>query len=384
MPELMDEERARDEANNVSSAGSAAPVTERVDFVTSPALAASALYVGIDLGTSRSAVAASNGVREVVASVVGWPRDSVSSKMHRGRTVLFGDEALEHRLSCDVVFPLADGNLVFPDLVGPDQQQSRQAAVQLMEHLVELAQPAKDQLVFAVIGAPAEATANNKQAILEMAREAGIDAAMVVSEPFSVAYAVDALDESIIIDIGAGTIDLCRMHGTLPSADDQLTISKAGNFIDRELANLIRERHPEVQFTINMIKKAKERFSGVVDSGERALVTFPIKGKPTELDVTEEIQTAVKLIVPEILDAIQELVATFDPEFQERIRQRVFVAGGGSQIFGLRKALEMGMSEIGGGQVFLVDEPVFSGCNGALKLSQEMPDEHWKKLRKSL
>ena len=33
------------------------------------------LHVGIDLGTSRSAVASSNGAREVMASLVGWPKD---------------------------------------------------------------------------------------------------------------------------------------------------------------------------------------------------------------------------------------------------------------------------------------------------------------------
>lgn len=377
MPKMLND----DPAVEVNGTGARASAEASELPPTAPSTA-SALFVGIDLGTSRSAVAASNGVREVVASIVGWPRDSVSSKRLNGRTVLFGEEALEHRLSCDVVFPLADGNLVYPDLTGDAKTQSRLAAVQLMEHLVELSRPRKDQLVYAVIGAPAEATANNKQSILEMAKEAGIDAAMVVSEPFSVAYAVDALDESIIIDIGAGTIDLCRMHGTLPELDDQVTISKAGNFVDRELAKLIQAKHPEAQFTINMIKKAKERFSGVVDSGERAIVTFPVNGRPTELDVTDEIKQAVGLLIPEILGAIQKLVATFDPEFQDRIRQRVFVAGGGSQIFGLRKALEDGMREIGGGQVFLVDEPVHAGSNGALKLAQEMPDAHWQKLRR--
>ena len=33
------------------------------------------LCVGIDLGTSRSAISASNGERHVVESYVGWPID---------------------------------------------------------------------------------------------------------------------------------------------------------------------------------------------------------------------------------------------------------------------------------------------------------------------
>ena len=41
----------------------------------------SILHVGIDLDTSRSAIASSNGAREVMASLVGWPKDSVSAKV---------------------------------------------------------------------------------------------------------------------------------------------------------------------------------------------------------------------------------------------------------------------------------------------------------------
>ncbi|MFQ5653405.1 MAG: MamK family actin-like protein [Planctomycetota bacterium] len=337
------------------------------------------LHVGVDLGTSRSAIACSNGVRECVGSLVGWPRDNVSSKV-LGRRVLFGDEALEHRLSLDLVSPLARGNLVYPGLEGDEKARSRQAAEELVRHLRTLCRPRHDQIVYAVIGAPAQASTENKQALVEMARVAGLDSVMVVSEPFSVAYGIDALDEAIIIDIGAGTIDLCRMHGTLPEVEDQITIFKAGDHIDGELSRLIKKRYADAQFSRNMVKKAKERFSGVVDTSDRALVTFPVEGRPTELDVTEEIQAAVRSIVPEILQSVQKLVASFDPEFQHRIRNRVFVSGGGSQIYGLQKALEEGMEQIGGGNVFLVQEPVYAGANGALKLAREMPAEYWEQL----
>ena len=39
------------------------------------------LHVGIDLGTSRSAIAASSGERHVVESYVGWPVDMVARKV---------------------------------------------------------------------------------------------------------------------------------------------------------------------------------------------------------------------------------------------------------------------------------------------------------------
>ena len=50
------------------------------------------LYIGIDLGTSRTSVAASNGVRETVWSYVGYPKDVVSRKLLK-KDKLFGKEA---------------------------------------------------------------------------------------------------------------------------------------------------------------------------------------------------------------------------------------------------------------------------------------------------
>ena len=67
----------------------------------------SLLHVGIDLGTSRSAIASSNGSREVMASLVGWPKDSVSAKVLGGQT-LVGDAVLKSPRS-QHLFPAEGG-----------------------------------------------------------------------------------------------------------------------------------------------------------------------------------------------------------------------------------------------------------------------------------
>ena len=45
-----------------------------------------------------------------------------------------------------------------------------------------------------------------------------------IEDHFVVAYGLDYLDDVLVIDIGAGTVDLCRMHGTMPGEADQLTL----------------------------------------------------------------------------------------------------------------------------------------------------------------
>ena len=61
----------------------------------------------------------------------------------------------------------------------------------------------------------------------------------------------------LVIDIGAGTTDLCRMHGTMPADDDQISLPIAGDAIDRKLLEIIRKRYPQAQININMCKQIK-------------------------------------------------------------------------------------------------------------------------------
>jgi rod shape-determining protein MreB len=337
------------------------------------------LYLGIDLGTSRTSVSASNGVRETVSSFVGYPRDVVSRKLLK-KDVLFGDEAIEKRLSVDLFQPLGDGVIKGSDGSG-DGQANLRAARDLITEIVRRAKPRKDELVYAVIGAPAQASIKNKEAILKVARET-VDSVMLCSEPFSVAYGLDWLEDVLVIDIGAGTTDLCRMHGTMPEETDQITITNAGDFIDRQLMERMKRTCPNAQFTIQMVKSIKERHSGVFDTMEPVIVKLPVAGKPTTFDITDDMRAACRSIIPPIVEGLGRLIATFDPEFQERLKNRVLLAGGGSQIRGLDLAIEAEMeSRLGGGRVLLIEEPVYGGANGALKIAHDMPAEYWEKLK---
>ena len=114
------------------------------------------LYMGIDLGTSRTSVAASNGVRVTVSSHVGYPKDVVSRKL-LGKDILFGDEALSHRLSCRFYRPLASGVLKLSNNKTDDVEGNMKAAADLIREIIFQAKPRSDELVYAVIGVPAQA-----------------------------------------------------------------------------------------------------------------------------------------------------------------------------------------------------------------------------------
>ncbi len=341
------------------------------------------LYLGIDLGTSRSAIAASNGVREFFASVVGYPKDLVSRKLLK-KDKLFGDEAFAKRLSLNFYRPLEKGIIKHSDngATHPeDAEANLKAASDIIQEAIRRSKPRSDELVYAVIGCPAQSSIQNKKAIIDAARPM-VDSVMICSEPFAVAYGLDRLDDMLVIDIGAGTVDLCRMHGTLPDDEDQITLDTAGDYVDKLLYDKLRERCSGAQFTLNMIKSVKERFGFVGEAADPVVVEFPVAGKPTEFDITESVRESCRAMVPPIVQALGDLVASFDPEFQSTLKNNVLLGGGGSQVIGLAAAVEREMHEkLGEGRVLAVDEPVYAGASGALKIAHDMPAEFWEQLK---
>jgi len=336
------------------------------------------IYLGIDLGTSRTSITSSSGVRETVWSYVGYPKDHVAKKKMGGRDIIYGQEALENRLALNLHRPLAGGSIKHKG--AKDSAETRKAIKDLLEYVVSLVKAPKGSTIYAVIGAPAEASVEGKATILEAASGC-IDSVIVCSEPFAVAYGLNFLDDTLVIDIGAGTTDLCRVHGTMPGADDQRTHEIAGDYVDQYLANLIKEKHPEAQFSINMVRHIKERHGSVSPRMEEAIETLPVAGKPTKFNLTELIYKACYTIVPPTVAALQDLIATYDPEFQAKMRGNVLLGGGGSQIQALGLAIEKALEEYGGGKVTTVEEPQYAGSNGALKIALDMPQEYWNEFR---
>jgi rod shape-determining protein MreB len=332
------------------------------------------LHVGIDLGTSRSSISSSAGQRHVVASYVGWPLDMVSRKILK-REVLVGQEALDQRSMLDLHRPLERG------LIKEGSPKDEQAVREMFTHLLRLAGAADGQgrQVRAVVGVPAEAMRVNKQS-LRKALQGLTDSLMIVSEPFAVAYGMDALLHSLIIDIGAGTTDFCVMNGRYPTEEDQRTLTTAGDAVDEQLAKLVRARYPEANFSVHMVREWKEKHSFVGASKEKVVVTAPVAGKPTQLDITAEMRLACEVLVAPVSEAMLDLIAQVEPEYQERVRHNVILSGGGGLTRHLGETLESALGEFGGGKVRVVKDPVFVGSDGGLAIAVDAPESDWERL----
>jgi len=331
-------------------------------------------HIGIDLGTSQSSIVTSTGKRLSTKTCVGYPKDVISQK-RLGKEFLLGEDALKNRLSLNLIWPLAKGVIC-------DDKKSKEATRLILKNLIDstlLSNMNETDKVYASIGVPALASVHDKKTILSITKNF-IDKVLIVSEPFAVAYGIDRFDECLIIDIGAGTTDLCRMSGSVPTEKDQRSLTEAGNFLDHEITNAILKKYPDVQLTPQIIKSIKEKHGYVSENSDPAIVTLTKKGQPDSYDVTEILHDSCLKLSSVIGQAVQELVADFDPDFQEKLRNNIIVAGGGSRLIGIDKAIEKSLDNYGGGKATCVQDVEFCGANGCLKMSQEMPASYWDKI----
>ena len=333
------------------------------------------ICVGIDLGTSRSSISASNGERHVVDSYVGWPLDMVARKVLK-RQILIGAEALENRSMLDLRRPLENG------VIKEGSERDAQAVQELLRHLVSLIgakNNGKQYKLRAVVGVPAEAMQTSRLR-LRTAMDGIADSVMLVSEPFAVAYGTEALLHAMVIDIGAGTADICVMQGRYPTEDDQRTLPNAGDSIDQRLFASLQEHHPQAQFSIHAVRAWKEKWSFVGEPKRRVVVPTAANGKPIEIDITEDMRAACESIVAPISETVRDLVARVEPEYQQRVLNNIVLTGGSSLIDGLPEALKSALSELGKAQITLVQDPIFAGSDGGLAIARDASDGDWEKL----
>ncbi len=330
------------------------------------------LNVGVDMGTSWTAVMSDQDKKALLRSVVGYPKDIFARKAV-GANFFVGDDALEKRKSLNIFFPLERG------VIKNDEVHCIRAASQLLTYAVSLIAPDPDDFVCGIIGVPARALRMNQCLLLDIARDV-FHVAAVVSEPFLVAYHLNKFNNSIIVDIGAGTIDICGMKGFVPEAAHQVTITKAGNYVDHCLLTAVTEKYPDIQMTMNLARKIKEKYGFVGPCDEPILVTLRENGKPREFDITTELRTACEVIEPYIVEALQKIIAGFDPEDQAEALENIYLAGGGSKLNGLDAMIEDNLMFYGPVKVSRVDLPEYAGCNGALRMAIEISKEDWQHL----
>ena len=275
------------------------------------------VLVGFDFGANQSCLLAGSpdatdvAVSKVIPTVVGYVKDGIVAGAAR---ILCGEEALRARPHVKLVAPFREGIIADPA-----------AARDFLKRVRTLADPTGTAEIRAVVGLPAKATDNFRDDVRRCAQ--GIfDRILLLPEPFLAALGyredsrvgqsdyVDPVANSLFIDIGGGTSDLCLVQGDFPAREDQISIPFAGDAIDELM-------HEELDRTY--------------------------QNNGLTLELGDVIDRACHALVDKIYPALTTLIARSSPDSVVMLLQNIIVTGGGAQVRGLDTVLRKKLSDDG-------------------------------------
>ena len=356
-----------------------------------PANSTDTLLVGLDWGTNLSSLHAARRestelvVQEQIPTVVGYAQENILDGVLPGDArVLFGKQAQKHRQHVRLVRPLQGGVIA-----------DREAAKDFARHL-RTRLPENSGDIRAVIGMPA----SSDLAARENARAAvqGVFQKVIfVPEPFLAALGYrdddrltdseyqDPVLNSLFVDIGAGSTDVCIVQGRYPTVDDQLSAPFAGDAVDQIILDAAQIAYPDAGLTLAKVREVKEKYSCVMeDEGQQpAIATVMVAGKPVKIDLTAQIAAGCAALLQKTFEMTSELVGRADPDSVGELLQNVIVTGGGSLIRGFGVALQTKLLEEGfeNPRVRVLGQGYKEYvARGALKTARQAQDRHWQNI----
>ncbi|HNQ89470.1 MAG TPA: rod shape-determining protein [Verrucomicrobiota bacterium] len=310
--------------------------------------------VGLDLGTNTSCLKLSPaGSREVVFSeivptVVGYAKEGIVENVLPGNAqVLFGEAAMKHRLYLRMLSPLANG--VVADLA---------AAHDFARHLRQLLDVPMGAELRAVVGVPASADRAARENVCQMLN-GFFPKVILVPEPFLAALGyrdegrlgdpayVDPVRNSMFVDIGAGTTDVCLVQGYHPTADDQVSVPFAGDKVDELLSDAIRRVYPDVHLSQVRIREVKEAHSYVGPMESPVTVDAVVGGKLRRLDLGEAIGDACQALLMKVFDCVKAMIGQASTDSVAEVMRNIILTGGGSRIRNIDAELQRLLVEDG-------------------------------------
>jgi rod shape-determining protein MreB and related proteins len=369
-----------------SNASSAAPTAAPRATVQKP----KTVVVGFDLGTNKSCLLAGApgssdlAVTKVVPSVVGYVKDGIVDGIIAGNaSVLYGEDALRSMLHVRLVSPLAAGVIVDPA-----------AARDFLQYIRTLADPSGHAEIRAVVGVPANAGEAAREDIRKCAQ--GIfDRILLIPEPFLAALGfrddarvnqpgyIDPVINSLFIDIGGGTSDLCLVQGYFPTREDQISIPFAGDGIDELIQEELNRTYPNNGLSKHKVREIKET-NGYVGAVRRPLdVKVIMGGKAHTLELGDVLGRACNRLIDQIYPALTKLIERASSDSVETLLQNIIITGGGSQMKGIDTVLQKKLTDDG----YEAPKVRLAGHDyqryvavGALKAARAARDNQWQHL----
>ncbi len=337
-----------------ASPASSLPAPAATPAPRSPSPKAKTVLVGFDLGTNKSCLLAGPAggsdiaVSKVVPSFVGYVKDGIVDGIIAGNArILYGEEALRNMLHVRLVAPLAAGVVADPG-----------AARDFIAHIRSLADPAGHAEIRAVVGVPANAGEQAREDIRRAAHGL-FDRVLLIPEPFLAALGyrddarvgqsgyLDPVVNSLFIDIGGGTSDLCLVQGYFPTAEDQISIPFAGDAIDELMHDELNRTYPNNGLSRHTLREIKEAHAYAGPSRKPLEVKVIMGGKGHTIELGDVIGRSCNALIDSFYPALTSLIERASSDSVVMLLQNIIVTGGGSQIKGIDTVLQKRLTDDG-------------------------------------
>lgn len=345
------------------------------------------VLVGLDLGTSTSCIKAAFAgspeliTNEVIPTAVGYAREGIVEHLLPGNAkVLYGQQAMKYRVYLRMVSPLQNG--VVEDLA---------AAQDFARHVRQLVNAPPNSEIRAVVGVPASSDRTSREKVC--AALGGLfHKVMLIPEPFLAALGyrdearlgdpayLDPVRNSLFVDIGAGTTDVCLVQGYYPGPNEQVSSAFAGDEMDKLLHEAIKRHYADADLSLPRVREIKETNSYVGQAETSIAANIVIGGKARRLDFTDSIGQVCERLLQEIFELVKVAIGRASIDTVADLMENIILTGGGSRIRNLDTELQRRLAEdgyekprvvtVGEGYKQLV-------AKGALAAARQGKDGHW-------
>jgi rod shape-determining protein MreB len=341
--------------------------------------------VGLHFGDSKTRVAASkNGdplrlKRDVFTNIVGFLRLHAPLARLPGKSeVLYAEQAVKFLEQVDLRKPIHSG------LVN-DVRVCRQ----FITHVCSAIDPSGNGRLWGVASIPAMAGPEELEKVYR-ALKGPLERVVVVPEPYLAAEGMrldkearqqrlgqDLTRNALVIDIGAGTTDICLLHGGFPTPEDQVRIELAGNSIDDKIFTNALVHSPTLFLSRRMAREIKE---------EQAFIGGSLAGETQRgsdlIALTDVIRKACDMLLLAIVEASCGLLGRCEPDVAAAVSRAIILTGGGSRIRNLATSLEGHLRSRGfpEAKVLVPQDYQSLVAQGALRFAEKLNDEEWRAL----
>ena len=222
-----------------------------------------------------------------------------------------------------------------------------------------------------IVGIPSGVTDVERRAVADACIDAGCRRVDLVEEPMAAAIGsdlvVDSPEGNFIVDIGGGTSEIAviSLGGTVIGK----SLRVAGDEMDEAIINYVKLKYSLLlgQPTAEMVKISIGSATDFEKPKSQVVRGRDLEnGLPRSVKLTDgEIREALGPIIHEIITGISDVLEETPPELISDIMERgIFLAGGGSLIHGISKAI----SDATKMPVYVSEDPLTCVARGCGKL----------------